>query len=108
MVYVYHYMKINLIICKKINKFNKLLINISCHTRTQLFQKLPSSRIAPAPAPALTPAPELEPESAPVLLRGDISLPWMHRRDLFLLNFDGGSSIQNFSIVVVQTIKPRS
>ena len=106
MVYVYHYMKINLIICKKINKFNKLLINISCHTRTQLFQKLPSSRIALAPA--LTPAPELEPESAPVLLRGDISLPWMHRRDLFLLNFDGGSSIQNFSIVVVQTIKPRS
>ena len=106
MVYVYHYMKINLIICKKINKFNKLLINISRHSRTQLFQKLPSSRIAPAPA--LTPAPELEPESAPVLLRGDISLPWMHRRDLFLLNFDGGSSIQNFSIVVVQTIKPRS
>ena len=106
MVYVYHYMKINLIICKKINKFNKLLINISCHTRTQLFQKLPNSHIAPAPA--LTPTPELEPESAPVLLRGDISLPWMHRRDLFLLNFDGGSSIQNFSIVVVQTIKPRS
>ena len=45
------------------NIFNNLLINVSCHIHTLLFQKLPSCCITP------TPAPELEPESAPYLLK---------------------------------------
>ena len=46
---------------KNKNIFNNLLINVSCHIHTLLFQKLPSCCITPTPAP--------KPESAPYLLK---------------------------------------